>query len=152
MKRAPTVFLRSDTVNLILFLNLAISFYMLGLIWVIQLIHYPAFLRIDPSQFSVFHEKHSQALGILAGSAMIAELIFSLMILFNGAWILGSVFLSLTVAVWIATFFLSVPLHNRLASGYHQAVILKLIRTNWIRTGLWTMKAIVAMWSILEII
>lgn len=122
-------------------LNLAVTFYMLGLIWIVQLIHYPSFMLVDQSQFAAFHDKHSQALGLLAGPAMILELILSVLLFWREAGLLTAVLVGLTIALWISTFFLSVPLHNRLASGYSKVLIVRLVQTNWVRTILWSVKA-----------
>jgi hypothetical protein len=43
--------------------------------------------------------------------------------------------------IWAATAFLSVPLHNKLATGIDAEVIGALIRTNWIRTFLWSARS-----------
>ena len=47
--------------------------------------------------------------------------------------------LLLNVAIWAATFFISVPLHNQLdAHGFDAQVIGQLVATNWLRTLAWT--------------
>ena len=46
----------------------------------------------------------------------------------------------LLIIIWLSTFFIQVPIHNKLLdepSNY----LTKLVRTNWIRTVLWTVKA-----------
>lgn len=48
-------------------------------------------------------------------------------------WALGLVLL-----IWAATFFISVPFHNRLAQGFDYVAIDGLVRTNWLRTVAWT--------------
>lgn len=131
-------------------LNLAVTFYMLGLIWIVQLIHYPSFMLVDPSQFAAFHDKHSQALGLLAGPAMILELILSFLLFWREAGLLTALLVGLTLALWISTFFLSVPLHNRLASGYSKVLIVRLVQTNWVRTILWSLKAGVSVFILIS--
>jgi hypothetical protein len=54
--------------------------------------------------------------------------------------------LGLVVAVWGVTFLVSVPLHAKLEHGKDDAVIRRLVATNWIRTGLWTARGVVAVW------
>lgn len=41
-------------------------------------------------------------------------------------------------ALWASTFLLQVPCHNRLGQAYHPATHQRLVRTNWIRTLIWT--------------
>ena len=46
------------------------------------------------------------------------------------------------VILWIATGFISVPLHNKLVRGFDVLAIQKLVSTNWIRTILWSLRSI----------
>jgi hypothetical protein len=75
---------------------------------------------------------------------MIVEL-FSTSVLYLqnfGDWKLGLLALSV-VLVWASTFALSVPLHNQLTlEGYNLETIQQLVKTNWPRTILWSLKSI----------
>ena len=52
-------------------------------------------------------------------------------------WNVGSI-----AFVWASTFLLSVPCHERLSSrGWHAATHALLVRTNWLRTIVWTGRA-----------
>jgi hypothetical protein len=42
--------------------------------------------------------------------------------------------------VWLSTFVLQVPIHNRLKAGKKDSKIRHLVATNWIRTVSWTLK------------
>ena len=53
-----------------------------------------------------------------------------------GWWGLGLVGL-----IWATTFFISVPFHNRLETGFDYVAIDGLTRTNWLRTLAWTARA-----------
>lgn len=122
-------------------LNVLVTGYLLGLIWLVQLIHYPGFLFVSPSHFLDFHQRHSSVLGLLAGPAMIFELVIAMILLIlDPHWISG-LSLFVVMGTWISTFSLSVPLHHRLANGFDRELILRLVSTNWIRTILWTLKA-----------
>ena len=46
------------------------------------------------------------------------------------------------IFIWLVTFFISVPQHNILSHGYNQIALDTLIRTNWIRTILWSLRLI----------
>ena len=48
----------------------------------------------------------------------------------------------LVICIWLSTFLLSVPCHQRLNRGKNLKVINLLIMTNWPRTILWSLKAI----------
>ena len=120
------------------------GFYMLGAIWLIQLVHYPAFLAIAADQFNSFHKMHTSRLGVLVGPIMVVELATGLLLLISetSSWSLTN--LLIVLATWICTFTIAVPLHNKLSLGFDQEIVLKLIRTNWIRTLLWSAKAVLA--------
>ncbi len=127
---------------MILLFHALVSWYLLGMIWTIQLVHYPSFLSIDGAYFSKFHRFHQRQMFYLVGPAMILELL-------TGAWLLwqkpGSVFVLLFFVVrllWGFTFFVSVPIHEKLVkNGFDRKCVEKLISTNWPRTCLWTIKS-----------
>lgn len=125
---------------------LAIQFasclFMTGVISVIQLIHFPSFARIDRQQFTLFHRHHSTALSLIAGPAMVGELLSTLWLARDWAtWpILSAVSV---VALWAATFFISVPAHNRLAEGFDEGLWRRLVATNWLRSAIWSVRSLV---------
>jgi hypothetical protein len=127
-------------------IQLVVSAYLVGLIWLIQLAHYPAFRAIAADQWSAFHRLHTSAMGLLAGGPMIVALVV-------GAWLSGRAVLSpgggdlrqhlvlaCELVAWGVTFLVAVPLHDRLAGGPDPALIDRLISSNWVRTAAWTAK------------
>jgi hypothetical protein len=120
-----------------------VSVALFGLIWTIQLVHYPAFMYIEKERFRAFAKMHTFKITLIVAPLMIAEL-FSAMYLMviNFFSILQATLLLIVILVWLATIFLSVPYHNTLAKGKNDQVIQRLIKTNWIRTVLWTAKLV----------
>lgn len=53
--------------------------------------------------------------------------------------------LVLLVLIWVSTFAVQVPLHERLALGFDRAVWHRLVATNWLRTIAWTVRGIIAL-------
>lgn len=117
-----------------LVLCLISSVYMCGVIWVIQLIHYPSFTSIVPDQFLQFHTQHTMAMGLIAGPVMVIELMVAMWLLTMKTDVFSVTHLVLVIALWALTFLVSVPLHNKLAQGYDLQIITSLIKTNWPRT------------------
>ncbi len=115
--------------------------FMSGVIAVIQLIHYPCFSQIDSNQFSNFHLRHTKALGLIAGPIMVLELISAIWLVRNGS-ILFIINLLAVMALWILTFSISIPSHNKLAKGFNEQAWKRLLRTNWPRTILWWTRSI----------
>ncbi len=69
----------------------------------------------------------------------------------GAAWALGQ--LALVLLVWLATFFIAVPFHNRLAAdGYNYVALDGLTRTNWLRTLAWTARAALLGWPLGQLI
>ena len=52
---------------------------------------------------------------------------------------------ALVLALWLTTALLSIPAHQRLASGFDSAAHRSLVRANWIRTLAWTARGLIAM-------
>jgi len=127
---------------MIFYLHFACTWLLVGLIWTIQVVHYPQFLEISAENFKASHALHTTRISWLVLPCMIFELVSGLYLLGKNPdlWlVLGMVCLA---GVWAVTFFLSVPLHNQLQSGYDTAVIRSLILTNWWRTVFWSLKGL----------
>lgn len=124
---------------------------MTGLIWYIQLVHYPAFRFVEGMQFSKFHNFHSIRTGYIVMPVMILELISSAALWFSEDWFsLNAIGFYLVAAIWASTFFLSVPIHSLLKQVRDKGAIERLIKTNWIRTILWTFKSALSMFVLLR--
>lgn len=118
--------------------------FMTGIIWIIQVLHYPAFLSIDVNRFGAFHALHSSRMGYLVGPVMVFELITGVLLVMNQprSWPLMAN-LGLIVGLWLLTFLVSVPLHNFLATSLDPQKIEALIMTNWPRTILWNLRLLI---------
>lgn len=132
----------------VLVANLTLASAMFGVIWVIQLVHYPLFAGLDESTLGEWHKFHTRRITYLVAPLMVGELALSIGYAWMAASLAGFVALVLTVGVWIATFTWSVPLHESLAqiesdSGANlREIIRRLVLTNWARSLLYTLKAI----------
>ena len=122
----------------------AVTLILVGLIWTIQLVHYPLFRYVDPKQWAAFHGQHARRITWLVALLMPLELAFACLLVLQRpapAPILG---LLLALAIWVCTALVQVPLHARLAEGLDPAVHQQLVRSNWIRTVLWTLRGVLA--------
>jgi hypothetical protein len=120
--------------------NRIVAFGLVVLIWLVQLIIYPAFAAIAPERFREWHSGYTRAITWVVAPLMFGQttLIAWLVVIRPSLW---SLLALLMVAVaWIVTAALSVPCHNRLqAGGIDADIIRRLIATNWIRTAAWTL-------------
>ncbi len=120
---------------------------MMGLIWTIQLVHYPSFRFIDKENFLAFHRFHNQRISFIVVPVMITEIITSGLLWWNDGYLsLNGIGFYLVILIWVATGLLSVPNHAKLTKGKDDAVINALINTNWVRTVLWTVKALLGIY------
>jgi hypothetical protein len=123
------------------------TIYMTGVIWFIQVIHYPLFKLVGNDNWKAYHSRHVQLTTIVIAGPMLIELI-SLGLLFylkpiywnNFSMIISAI---LILLIWVTTFFISVPIHNQLAIGFNEKSVKILVQTNWIRTISWSLKSII---------
>jgi len=130
----------------LLFLNFALAAYLTGVIWVVQLVVYPALALVGKPEFGRYHAAHTRGMGWVVGAPMVLELALAGWLAWAAypAWGAGLALgqLALVLVVWAVTFFISVPFHNRLAAGgFNYIAIDGLTRTNWLRTLAWTARA-----------
>jgi len=109
-------------------------YFMTGVIWIIQCVHYPLMKFVDPGQWREFHQKHSQQITFIVGPLMLLQL--------GSAFLMNEkmeICVGLSVLVFLFTGLISVPLHNKLAQGYEERTLKSLVSTNWLRTLTWTL-------------
>jgi hypothetical protein len=134
--------------------NAACAWFLAGLIWTIQLVHYPLFSRAGRDGFAAYESAHSRMITPLVGPVMLAELALALALVAMrpravpawAAWTL----LALVGAVWLSTFALQVPAHGILARGFDAEAHARLVATNWIRTAAWTARAAILAWLLAQ--
>lgn len=130
----------------LLAVHLAATWYMTGVIWLIQSVHYPMMGKVG-STFDDCQKFHLSRMGMLVGPPMMTELAtagFLAWSLRSPVWYFG---LALLICIWISTFLVQVPLHNRLACGFDFRTHSALVRSNWLRTVLWTFRAVLVVWA-----
>ncbi|MBC6699833.1 hypothetical protein [Hymenobacter sp. BT190] len=141
-------------IKFLLLLNFAVAAYLTGLIWTVQMVHYPGFVYVAPEKFAAFHQHHTRSMSWVVLAPMVLELGLAGWLVWQGRGlgVATWVSLGLVVLIWAATFFISVPFHNRLAAdGYNYIAIDGLVRTNWIRTLTWTARSGLLGWLLWKI-
>lgn len=138
--------------DLLLIVQAVASGAMCGVIWFVQLVHYPLFTHAhgDERRFAIENQART---GRLVIPLMLAEGVAAAIF----AWSpppgvpRSTVALGLfaVVALWASTGFVQMPLHARLArDGHAPALVSALVRTNWLRTALWTFRACLSCWML----
>jgi len=127
-------------------IQLASTLAMTGVIWFVQVVHYPLFARVGAAGFARYAQDHSQWTTLVVGPLMLAEAATALALVVRplpevpAAWAWAG--MALVFVVWLATAFLSVPQHSVLAAGFDARAHGLLVTTNWVRTLAWTLRAV----------
>jgi len=135
--------------------HFAATLFMTGVIWVIQIVHYPLFARVGSTGFSAYENAHSLLITPVVIPPMLLELVVAFLLLFNPPkgvplWSLWFGF-GLVVLIWLSTFFLQVPQHAILAKGFDAQAHQFLVQSNWIRTIAWTVRSFLLLWLLTKI-
>ena len=125
-----------------LILHLIATSVMVGVIWVIQLVHYPSFHFVELKQYTTFQRFHMSRISYVVIPAMLTELFTLILIVISmdqiDTLVLASAILLIFIWLMTAVFFSGV--HQKLTLGYDQTVVDKLVKLNWGRTLLWTLR------------
>jgi len=122
--------------------HLFATFAMTGIIWFVQIVHYPMLARLPREDFAKLEREHCDRTGFVVAPPMLVE-IFTLVWLvlcgFDSPLFLFTA--GLLGLVWISTFTLQVPAHRALLRGWSESAHRRLVLTNWIRTTAWTLRS-----------
>jgi hypothetical protein len=130
--------------------NLAAALFMTGLIWTIQIVHYPLFARVGEAQFAAYQGEHAARITFIVGPVMLLELAAAGALAFARpggvpAWAAWASF-ALVGLIWASTVLLQIPRHSKLSTGFNTAAHAALVSTNWIRTWAWTARSALLLW------
>lgn len=117
---------------------LSVDFSMFILIWMVQVIVYPTFHKINNNEFIDWHRKYCNGIGFFVLPVMSFQLLETASSCFFSVGNLIWFKLVSVLGTWLITFLVSAPCHRKLQVGKDHQVIDRLIRTNWWRTLLWS--------------
>lgn len=137
-------------IRLMLLTHIGSTLFMTGLIWFVQVVHYPLFGSVGDSQFTAYEGRHTSLTSFVVGPPMLIEIATALALIWvrpDGipAWMIWAG-LALLVIVWLSTAFLQVPYHETLSQGFNADAHNKLVITNWIRTISWSLRGLLVLW------
>lgn len=133
--------------DVVLLLNLVATFTMVGVIWFVQVVHYPLLAVVPVESASTVAVDHQRRTGWVVMLPMTIEGFTTLGLL---KWVpegvawwvpwLNGVFLAVALG---CTVLLSVPRHARMAAKPDASVGRELVLTNWPRTIAWSARGVV---------
>ncbi len=130
-------------------LHLLPTAFMTGVIWFVQVVHYPLFAAVDKRSFRAYEERHATRTTWVVLPPMVAELGLAAWLVVRApaehhpAAVAGA---ALVGVIWLSTFAVQVPCHARLSSGFSPAAWRLLVRSNWLRTAMWSARLALATW------
>ncbi len=126
--------------------HLAATLFMVGLIWFVQVVHYPLFSRLTGDASIPFAVEHQRRTAWVVGLPMLTEGLTTLWLFFDpvNSRILPLLGVLVLLKIYLSTILLQIPLHKKLSNGHDKGVVRKLVATNWIRTIGWTTRAAIA--------
>lgn len=129
-----------------LILNGAATLVMVGVIWFVQLVHYPLLAIIGVDRATEIAREHQRRTGWVVGGPMTLEGVTTLVLLVarpDGVSVLVPWVAAALLAVALgSTVLLSVPLHEKMATNPDPHVGHRLVVTNWPRTVAWTARGV----------
>ena len=125
------------------------TLYMCGLIWFVQVVHYPLHGLVGEASFCIYQREHVRRTSWVVIAPMLCELatagVLVAVLSKDGIDPLATVGFLLLLKAWLATFLLSVPAHRKLEQSFSKPAHKQLVYTNWVRTFAWTLRAPIAM-------
>jgi hypothetical protein len=136
-------------VTTVVLAHAAATLFLAGMIWTVQVVHYPLFAQVGDAGFAAYEAAHSTRIGaLLAVPWAVQGLTTAWLLVANPpgvpAWLLwtAAVLAALPVLVTVAV---SVPAHAALGAGFDADAHARLVATNWLRTAAWTTHGAVAL-------
>ena len=137
------------TAATLLLINAAATWYMTGLIWMVQIVHYKMFDRVGADVFARYATDHSRLITPIVGVPMLIELATAAALCWvtprgvASTWMIAAA--GLVAVLWLSTALLQVPAHTVLAGGFDVEAYRRLVGSNWIRTAAWSARGVLMM-------
>ena len=132
-----------------LLLHAGATLAMVGLIWFVQVVHYPLFRRFGTTAFVAYENEHTRRTAWVVGPFMAVEGVTALLLFgFTPDGVSRPAAFAGLVALAVihgSTVFLQVPAHRSLSAAWDEQVAKRLVSTNWIRTVGWSARGLLAL-------
>jgi hypothetical protein len=142
----------ADMTRLVLLANVASTLMLVGLIWFVQVVHYPQFARVGADRFTQYQSEHVRLTTWVVALPMLVEAVTSVALVWKplaqdlelACW--GG--LSVVIVIWVSTAILQVPRHTALTTGFDSKAHRGLVSSNWIRTVAWSMRGVLVLFLV----
>ncbi|WP_438968995.1 hypothetical protein [Nonlabens sp.] len=130
-------------------IQLLIDFGLVVLIWMVQLIIYPSFLRYESHSLGKWHLTYTGRITIIVAPLMIAQIALASYLLINSDsyYYLEIIALGLIILNWLLTFFIFIPFHQRIdLNPTDRKVQRLLVQNNWMRVLMFCLTFVCHVW------
>jgi hypothetical protein len=126
--------------------NLVDAGLLCGLIWTIQVVHYPLFAAVGGSAWTGYERAHQRRIAMLVAPLMVVNVALAGAVLLAGGpdVVLRALDAALALAVFTATGTVYSALHRQLGRGWDSALGARLVHLNWWRTAAWSAQTAIA--------
>ena len=135
--------------QLVLLAHVGATLFMVGLIWFVQIVHYPLFGSVGREGFAEYSRAHSRLTGFVVGPPMLVEAGTAVALVIRPPegvpFSLPLLGLALLAVVWLSTAFLQSPQHGVLGGGFVAASHRFLVISNWVRTVCWSARGVLVL-------
>ena len=138
--------MKTARVDWILLANVAATTVMTGVIWFVQVVHYPLFVLVGEEGFASYEQQHRTWTTFVVGPPMLVEALTAALLLMYPPqhakrWqLLAGVVL--VAVLWASTALIQVPCHESLSHQFDRDVAERLVASNWLRTAAWTLRSV----------
>ncbi len=132
-----------------LLVHAAATLFMVGVIWFVQILHYPLFPFVGQEAFPAYAAQHQRLAVRLLTAPMVVELASAVALAVRYSSGPGRALawagLALLGVIWLSTAALQLPQHRRLRHGFDAGIQGGLVVSNWLRTWAWTARGVIAL-------
>jgi hypothetical protein len=156
MVLAPPKGYSHNMMKLNFLVHIGATLFMMGAIWIVQVVHYPLFNRVGRAEFAAYEIDHNNLITLIVGPVMIIEALTALYLLAERPSSIPALMpvlgLVLVGVVWFSTMFLQVPQHSILSMGFNENAYRFLVDSNWLRTLAWSARGLLVLWMLALVI
>lgn len=129
----------------VLYSEIALTWILVGVVFYMQLIHYPLFKKIREG-FAQFEHAHIRRTACFMGPLMLLDGVGAAILVgladSESVMRLCVINLILVGFIWLSTLMLTVALHQKLSIRFSKNAHKHLLNSNWIRCILWFIKGV----------
>ncbi|MGI8495942.1 MAG: hypothetical protein ACR2L1_11635 [Pyrinomonadaceae bacterium] len=108
--------------DILFLIHAGATLFLVGLIWTIQIVHYPLFANVGETGYAAYQASHMTRITYVVAPVMLAELGTAVYFAFVNYEPIDAKFfwfgLALVLIIWASTAFLQSPIHGRLAEKF----------------------------------